>query len=210
MNRKSTFSNSPSTRPPMSVTLVTEKPTSQTASTSSAASDRPSPIRQSSDFTSFSTHHYDNTNIFYEYEPTRLCTGSTYDGGWNQFGMNGRGRYTFPSGVVYEGQISQGHFNGIGKLKYPNGSTIRGLWKKGVGTGLEYTFADGLVYNTTNWKYCTPDSDRRYVIYCLTYSVKLKSKLYTIWILIHSVSLRLKKSYFNFISYLCLFAHINV
>lgn len=153
-------------RQPLNVKLVTEKKNpksnSQTASMSSA-SDGPQtmPDRQSSEVTTFSTQNNDNTLHFYDIEPTRLCTGSTYDGGWNQFGMNGRGRYTFPNGVVYDGYISQGNFNGIGRLTYPNGNTIRGVWKKGVGTGFEFCFADGLVFSENNWKYCTPDWDRR-------------------------------------------------
>lgn len=164
--RKSIIGNTNNPRPPHSVTLVTAaKRVSKNLSRSSmsSTSDWPqaSPDRQSSDVTTFSTQHNDNTSLFYETEPTRLCTGSTYDGGWNQFGMNGQGKYTFPDGVVYEGHISKGHFNGIGKLTYPNGSTIRGVWKKGVGTGFQFRFPDGLAFKETNWKYCTPESDRR-------------------------------------------------
>lgn len=162
--RKSLFSNSNNPRPPLSVTLVTKRKRNSRSGSLSSLSDWPqaspaSPDRQSSDITTISKLHDDS--LFYESEPTRLCTGSTYAGGWNQFGMNGLGRYTFPDGVVYDGHINKGHFHGIGKLTYPNGGTIQGIWKRGVGSGFQYRFADGLQFKERNWKYCSQDGDRR-------------------------------------------------
>ena len=39
------------------------------------------------------------------------------ENGWYQ----GKGKFTFPSGVIYEGEFDKGEFHGKGTLIYPNG-----------------------------------------------------------------------------------------
>lgn len=86
--------------------------------------------------------------------PTKLFTGSTYRGSWNQFGFNGLGTYRFPNGVEYDGYLNNGHFHGIGTLMYPNGTVITGEWRRGISTHKSLQFQDGLAFNEKNWSYC--------------------------------------------------------
>lgn len=94
---------------------------------------------------------------------TKMCTGSSYFGRCNQFGFNGQGIYRFPDGrTTYQGELKDGHFHGHGKLTYPNGNVINGYWEMGVNKFMKLRFADGLMFEETDWDYCMPP-DRRYV-----------------------------------------------
>lgn len=90
------------------------------------------------------------------YETILLCTGSTYTGEWNYFGMHGKGVYTFPDGVAFDGRMENGRFHGPGRLTFPNGNTIAGDWEHGIGSNFQLTFADGLRFKEENWNYCRP------------------------------------------------------
>lgn len=93
---------------------------------------------------------------------TKLMTGCTYQGSWNQLGMNGCGRYVFPDGMIYTGNLRDGQFDGRGELTFGSGARIEGVWSRGTNVRMEYIFADGLRFRTENWKYCSKP-DRRYV-----------------------------------------------
>lgn len=93
---------------------------------------------------------------------TRLFTGSTYHGTWNQFGFNGQGTYRYAgSGVEYDGHFSNGHFHGHGTLTYQNGTKIHGYWHMGNASQLSLQFSDGLLFSETDWLYLT-ERDRRF------------------------------------------------
>lgn len=92
---------------------------------------------------------------------TKLFTGSTYNGTWNQFGFNGIGTYRFPDGVEYDGQLHNGQFHGNGTLTYANGTMISGHWRHGLSTHLSLQFADGLMFRERDWNYCV-GRDKRF------------------------------------------------
>lgn len=96
---------------------------------------------------------------------TKFCTGSSYQGTWNQFGISGTGIYRFPNGVNYEGEFKDGHFHGRGTLFYPNGNVIHGHWHKGENVFMDFKFPDGLSYNESNWKYCTKKDKRFHFLF---------------------------------------------
>lgn len=107
---------------------------------------------------------------------TKLCTGSTYYGEWDQFGINGPGLFRFSDGLLFDGTLKNGHFHGHGSLFYTNGVTISGTWKRGVNVKRQLVFRDGLKYSENDWGYCK-HSDRRYTsgesscfILCLYFS----------------------------------------
>lgn len=92
---------------------------------------------------------------------TRMCTGSSYYGHWNQFGFNGHGIYRFPDGLTYDGELKDGHFHGEGTLTFPDGNVIMGHWEMGINTYMNLRFVDGLEFKETDWDYCM-SPDRRY------------------------------------------------
>ena len=49
--------------------------------------------------------------------------------------MNGKGKYTTPSGGVYEGEWKDGKMHGNGKYTYENGDTYEGEWREGEKNG---------------------------------------------------------------------------
>lgn len=57
-----------------------------------------------------------------------------------------------------------GMFHGEGVLKYPDGSKVSGVWNKGKITSSKFVFPDGLEFEQKNWKYCTCEDRRFYII----------------------------------------------
>jgi len=72
---------------------------------------------------------------------------SSYQGGWDNDRMHGRGFYIGASGATYDGDFVDSKFHGQGIYKWPDGAEYRGLWSfnKMHGTG-SYTAADGLQF----------------------------------------------------------------
>lgn len=93
---------------------------------------------------------------------TKLFTGSSYFGRWNQFGFNGHGIYRFPDGLTYDGELKDGHFHGDGTLTFPDGNEIIGSWEKGVNQYMSLRFLDRLMFKEKDWDYCM-SPDRRCV-----------------------------------------------
>ena len=93
-------------------------------------------------------------------------TGSSYKGDSIQDRMGGKGEYTFASGTKYVGAMKDGMFDGEGTLHFPNGGKVTAVWKEGrtvgTGSGVDYTFSDGLKYNEDGWDYCNAFSERRF------------------------------------------------
>jgi len=52
-------------------------------------------------------------------------------------------------------------FHGYGVLHFKNAGQYEGNWEFGKSIQGKYTFADGLVYQEVDWKYCTTE-DRRF------------------------------------------------
>lgn len=91
---------------------------------------------------------------------TKLCTGNSYYGRWNQFGFEGFGLYRFMDGLLYEGTLRMGRFHGAGTLHFPNGNRINGFWQHGLNRHMRFQFSDGLAFKEYDWQYLEPE-DRR-------------------------------------------------
>ncbi|XJO73794.1 hypothetical protein BDV3_004717 [Batrachochytrium dendrobatidis] len=111
--------------------------------------------------------------------------GSPFDAQIVNDRIEGDGMYTFPDGNVYAGQFKDGQFHGSGTIYFCNGGKLSATWTYGVASNVrtltvisnassqlnlmnncrivqtQYTFADGLVYATQDWTYCT-SQDRRF------------------------------------------------
>ncbi|CAL1543526.1 unnamed protein product [Lymnaea stagnalis] len=88
-------------------------------------------------------------------------TGSSYEGDYRNGRLEGTGTYTFPTETRYEGEMKDGMFHGQGSLFFPNGSCYEARWENGIAVEGKYTFADGLVFEEEDWKYCD-GYDRRF------------------------------------------------
>lgn len=104
---------------------------------------------------------------------TKMCTGSSYFGRWNQFGFNGHGIYRFPDGLTYNGELKDGHFHGNGTLTFPDGIEIIGSWEMGVNQYMSLRFLDGLMFKETDWDYCI-QPDRRCVCVCAMLVLRIR------------------------------------
>ncbi|KAG7477328.1 hypothetical protein MATL_G00092740 [Megalops atlanticus] len=93
-------------------------------------------------------------------------SGSSYDGEYRNGRMEGRGKYILPTKTTYVGGIEDGLFHGKGVLYFPNGSKYEGTWEKGISKEGKYTFADGLEYHKSDWKYCNGYDRRFYTERC--------------------------------------------
>lgn len=93
-------------------------------------------------------------------------TGSSYDGGWENGRMEGKGTYNFPTETRYEGELKDGMFHGKGTLHFPNDSKYEAVWKNGRVVDGKYTFADGLEYSDDDWEYCDVYDRRFYTEIC--------------------------------------------
>jgi hypothetical protein len=72
---------------------------------------------------------------------------SSYQGGWINDQMSGRGFYIGASGATYDGDFVNSKFHGQGIYRWPDGAEYRGQWSfnKMHGTG-SYTAGDGLQF----------------------------------------------------------------
>lgn len=92
--------------------------------------------------------------------------GSKYTGDTVNGRLEGRGKYTFPTGTVYDGELNDGQLHGTGTLYLTGGSKCDATWTRGIATNLNITFKDGLIYHPEDWKYCTPQDRRFYSEIC--------------------------------------------
>uniref|UniRef100_UPI0035900750 MORN repeat-containing protein 5 n=1 Tax=Myxine glutinosa TaxID=7769 RepID=UPI0035900750 len=81
-------------------------------------------------------------------------TGSSYKGDYVNGRIEGRGHYTLPTGTRYEGELLDGLFHGTGVLCFPHGDRFEATWTHGVANDGVHIFADGLVYDESDWTYC--------------------------------------------------------
>ncbi|XP_028398256.1 MORN repeat-containing protein 5-like [Dendronephthya gigantea] len=95
-------------------------------------------------------------------------TGSSYRGELQNGRMEGEGEYTLPEalGSKYVGDMKDGMFHGSGTLLFDNGSKYVGTWENGIAIEGQFTFADGLKYEPTDWKYCDGYDRRFYTEIC--------------------------------------------
>mmetsp|Transcript_14127 Transcript_14127/g.29813 ORF Transcript_14127/g.29813 Transcript_14127/m.29813 type:complete len:165 (+) Transcript_14127:475-969(+) len=94
-----------------------------------------------------------------------MSLGAEYEGEMKNGRMEGKGKYTFPSGTVYVGQFLDGEFHGEGTLEYPGCGEYRATWKHGKVVEGHYVFSDGLKYTDPaegEWDYCVANGDRRF------------------------------------------------
>ncbi|KAJ3215829.1 MORN repeat-containing protein 5 [Clydaea vesicula] len=75
--------------------------------------------------------------------------------------IEGKGKYTFPSGNIYVGEFKDGKFHGKGIIHFKTGGQYEAEWINGIAQEGQYTFKDGLIYEAENWDYCTKE-DRRF------------------------------------------------
>ena len=101
--------------------------------------------------------------INHEKEPDSKLewSGSSYTGPIKDGWFEGKGRFTFPSGVISEGDFHKGEFHGKGTLIFPNGGKYKASWERGRAVDGEYEYYDGLIYDSQNWNYCQIP-DRRF------------------------------------------------
>ncbi|XP_066922538.1 MORN repeat-containing protein 5-like [Clytia hemisphaerica] len=95
-------------------------------------------------------------------------TGSGYSGDEKNGRMQGRGAYQFPEsvGTKYVGEMNDGKFHGEGTLYFPNGAKYKGEWEHGKCIKGQYVFADGLKFDSDEWKYCNRNDRRFYTEIC--------------------------------------------
>lgn len=67
--------------------------------------------------------------------------GTVYEGGFDNFFIEGKGKIIYPNGEIYEGAIFEGKRHGKGKLTLSDGTVIEGTWIYGSKTH-EYTDED--------------------------------------------------------------------
>ena len=66
-------------------------------------------------------------------------SGTIYEGEFEHFILNGKGKMTCANGDIYEGEFSKGKLHGKGKLTLCDGTVIEGDWEEGV---KKYVYTD--------------------------------------------------------------------
>jgi len=73
-------------------------------------------------------------------------SGDVYEGYFKDFQPSGKGRYVAADGYVYEGEFHYGKQHGLGKQMWPSGAVYQGELAYGSRTEGTFTYPDGTTY----------------------------------------------------------------